>query len=100
MNKIRSGTAAKILAELDAAKSAFVGRSGLEAWEKETIIRFSAGEDDAYIFTYQRGWQNRLKKLGAKEIMDNGFGAKEFVVDKVWVRMPLPPRKGKKSNDD
>ena len=57
--------------------------------ERETIIRFDEEDDEATIFTYLKSWQNHLeKKLGLKPIMDNGFGGKEYKIDKSRIRPP------------
>ena len=63
--------------------------------EKETIILFSEDDEEATIFTYLKSWQNHLeKKLGLKPVFDNGFGGKEYKVDKSRIK---PPRKKKNS---
>ena len=60
--------------------------------EKETIINFNEGEGTAYIFTYNKGWQKHLEqKLGLKPVMDNGFGGKEYEIDKKRIRPPRAP---------
>lgn len=66
----------------------------LSKYEQETIINFNREDDKASIFTYDRAWQRQLeRKLGAKPIMDNGMGGKEYLVDKGRVRMPQPKRR-------
>ncbi len=66
----------------------------LSKYEQETIINFNREEDKAYIFTYEKAWQRQLeRRLGAKPIMDNGMGGKEYLVDKERVRMPQPKRR-------
>lgn len=64
----------------------------LSNYEKETIINFNKAEDVAYIFTYEKTWQQHLeKKLGLKPTMDNGFGGKEYEIDKRRIRPPRAP---------
>ena len=67
-------------------------RKGLSRYEQETIINFNKAEDTAYIFTYEKTWQRHLeKRLGLKPTMDNGFGGKEYVIDKRRIRPPRAP---------
>lgn len=66
----------------------------LSKYEQETIINFNKEEKVAYIFTYEKTWQKHLeKKLGLKPVMDNGFGGKEYKIDKSRIKMPRTPRK-------
>jgi len=66
----------------------------LSNYEKETIITFNKAEDIAYIFTYDKTWQKHLeKKLGLKPTMDNGFGGKEYEIEKRRIRPPRAPVK-------
>ena len=66
----------------------------LSNYEQETIINFNKGEDVAYIFTYEKTWQQHLeKRLGLKPTMDNGFGGKEYEIDKKRIRPPRTPVK-------
>ena len=61
----------------------------LSAYEQETIISFNRAEDIAHIFTYEKTWQKHLeKRLGLKPVMDNGFGGKEYEVEKKRIRPP------------
>jgi hypothetical protein len=61
----------------------------LHDFEKETIIVFNKEEAEASIFTYEKRWQAHLEKnLGLKPIFDNGFGAKEYLIDKKRIKMP------------
>ena len=63
-------------------------------YEKETIINFNEGEPLASIFTYSKVWQKHLeKKLGLKPILNNGFGGKEYEIDKKRIRPPFAPKK-------
>jgi hypothetical protein len=60
--------------------------------EQETIITFNKSEPVAYIFTYEKIWQKHLeKKLGLKPIMENGFGGKEYEIEKKRIRPPRAP---------
>lgn len=44
------------------------------------------------MFTYNKAWQKHLeKKLGLKPTMNNGFGGKEYEVDKKRIRPPRAP---------
>jgi hypothetical protein len=62
------------------------------SYEQETIINFNKAEDTASIFTYEKAWQQHLeKKLGLKPTMDNGFGGKEYEIDKKRIRPPRAP---------
>ena len=64
----------------------------LSSYEQETINKFNKGEAVAYIFTYEKTWQQHLeKKLGLKPIMDNGFGGKEYEIEKKRIRPPRAP---------
>ena len=64
----------------------------LSAYEQETIISFTKAEDIAHIFTYERKWQKHLeRKLGLKPLMDNGFGGKEYEIEKKKIRPPRAP---------
>lgn len=63
-------------------------------YEQETIIVFNKEDELASIFTYERTWQVHLeKKLGLKPIMENGFGGKEYEIDKKRIKMPRVPVK-------
>jgi len=64
----------------------------LSAYEQETIISFNKAEDIAHIFTYEKTWQKHLEgKLGLKPVMDNGFGGKEYEIEKKRIRPPRAP---------
>jgi len=66
----------------------------LTNYEQETIINFNKAEDIAYIFTYEKTWQQHLeKKLGLKPVMDNGFGGKEYELPKSRIKPPRVPRR-------
>jgi len=67
-------------------------RCKLPSYEQETIINFNKAEDMAHIFTYEKTWQQHLeKRLGLKPTMDNGFGGKEYEIDKKRIRPPRAP---------
>jgi len=58
-------------------------RRRLSNYEQETIINFNKDEAIAHIFTYEKTWQQHLeKRLGLKPTMDNGFGGREYEIDK------------------
>lgn len=61
--------------------------------EKETIINFDETSNPASIFTYNKTWQRHLEKIGLQPIMDNGFGGKEYRIDKKRIPMPRAPKK-------
>ncbi len=67
-------------------------RRRLSNYEQETIINFNKDEAIAHIFTYEKTWQQHLeKRLGLKPTMDNGFGGKEYEIDKKRIRPPRAP---------
>ena len=69
-------------------------RRGLSAYEQETIINFNKEESIASIFTYEKTWQKHLEqRLGLKPVMDNGFGGKEYQLNKKLIRPPRAPVK-------
>jgi len=58
-------------------------RRRLSNYEQETIINFNKDEAIAHNFTYEKTWQQHLeKRLGLKPTMDNGFGGREYEIDK------------------
>ena len=66
----------------------------LTSYDQETIINFNKEEKIAYIFTYEKTWQQHLeKKLGLKPLYDNGFGGREYEIDKKRIKPPRVPRK-------
>lgn len=68
-------------------------RHGVSALEQETIINFNKGEDTASIFTYEVTWQQHIeKRFGIKPIKDNGFGGREYIIDKKRIRKPVPKK--------
>jgi hypothetical protein len=66
----------------------------LTSYEQETIINFNKDENIAYIFTYEKTWQQHMeKKLGIKPTEDNGFGGRSYELPKKMIRPPRVPRK-------
>jgi len=64
----------------------------LSAYEQETIISFNKEENIAHVFTYEKTWQKHLeKRLGLKPVMDNGFGGKDYEIEKRRIRPPRAP---------
>jgi len=62
--------------------------------ERETIITFDETPAKAVIFTYNKTWQQHLeKKLGLKPVMNNGYGGREYHIDKNRIRPPRSPVK-------
>ena len=62
--------------------------------DKETVIRFDETPGKGVIFTYNKTWQSHLeKKLGLKPVWENGYGGKEYEIDKKRIPMPRAPRK-------
>jgi len=69
-------------------------RHRLSNYEQETIINFNKDEAIARIFSYEKTWQQHLeRRLGLKPTMDNGFGGKEYEIDKRRIRPPRAPVK-------
>ena len=67
-------------------------RRKLSNYEQETIINFNKDEAIAHIFTYEKTWQQHLeKRLGLKPTMDNGFGGREYEIDKKRIKPPRVP---------
>jgi hypothetical protein len=57
--------------------------------EQETIITFDKTHNKAVIFTYEITWQKHLEKnLGLLATLDNGFGGKQYEIDKDRIKMP------------
>jgi len=66
----------------------------LSASEQESIINWNKEEKTARIFTYEKTWQQHLeKKLGLKPLYDNGFGGREYEIDKKRIPKPRAPKK-------
>ncbi len=64
-------------------------KRSLSLYEQETIINFNKDEKMASIFTYEKTWQEHLeKKLGLRPFMDNGYGGKEYKIEKSRIRPP------------
>ena len=64
----------------------------LTRYELETVINFNEEQKTARIFTYNKGWQNHMEKLGIKPELVNDFGGKGYTIPKNWIRKPLPKR--------
>jgi len=65
----------------------------VERFEKETIINWNQEDNKAYIFTYDKGFQQHMKKLGCKPVGNNRHGAKSYEIPKNWVPLPRKKRK-------
>lgn len=65
----------------------------LDKSEQETIINFNKEGKEAHIFTYEKTWQRHMEgKLGLKPISVNGFGGREYAIDKQRIKMPRASR--------
>jgi len=65
----------------------------LSRQEKETCITFNEGDDTASVFTYKRAFQRTLEQtFGVEPTVDNGYGGKEYILPKRWIRCPRAPR--------
>lgn len=66
----------------------------LTRYEQETVVNFNKADEVAYIFTYEKSWQQHLEgKLGLNPVMDNGFGGKEYELPKNRIKPPKAPRR-------
>lgn len=62
----------------------------LTKYEQETTINYNREEKVAYIYTCDASLQRHLEgKLRLKSVKDNGFGGKEYVIDKKCIRKPM-----------
>jgi len=62
--------------------------------EQETIIVFNETNEPASIFTYSKVWQKHLEqRLKLKPIDINGFGGREYQIDKKRIKPPRVPKK-------
>lgn len=69
-------------------------RGRLRPEERETTINFNESKESAHIFTYNKAWQKRLEQgLGLTPTMNNGFGGREYDIDKKRIPMPRAPKK-------
>lgn len=60
--------------------------------EKETIICFNEAERTANVFTYNKKWQKHFEnKLNIKAEYENGFGGKEYSIEKERIKLPRVP---------
>ena len=65
----------------------------LTRYEKETIINFNEGENEAYIFTYNKKWQRHLETVMLlKPEETNDVGGKTYILPKDRIRLPQPKR--------
>jgi len=66
----------------------------LTRYEQETIINFNKEEKVAYIFTYEKSWQQHIeKRFKVKPVSTNHFGGKEYVLPKDRIRKPFPQKR-------
>ena len=66
----------------------------LQPEERETIICFNAKDKMASVFTYDKAWQKHLEqRLKLKPIDINGFGGREYQIDKKRIKPPRVPKK-------
>lgn len=66
---------------------------GLSRYEQETIINFNKAEDIAYVFTYEKTWQQHIeRRLKIEPFLDNGKGGKEYKIPKSRISKPRAPR--------
>ena len=65
----------------------------MERCEKETIINWNQQDSKAYIFTYDRGFQQHMEKLGYKPVARNHHGAKSYEIPKNLIPLPRKKRK-------
>ncbi len=66
----------------------------LTGYEQETIIVFNKEVKIFYISTSEHKWQKDLeKKLGLKPVTDNGYGGREYQLDKKLMKPPRAPRR-------
>jgi len=63
------------------------------AAERETVIQFDDASDFAVIYTHHERWRNRLDRLGALRLDDNGHGGATYHVPRSWIGLPRKPRK-------
>ncbi len=68
----------------------------LTSHEKETIIVFNETNELAHVFTYNKAWQKHMEQtLGLKPTRNNGYGGKEYDIDKSRIKMPRQKRAGR-----
>lgn len=66
----------------------------LQPEERETIICFNAKDKMASVFTYDKVWQRHLEeRLKLKPVDVNGFGGREYQIDKKRIKPPRVPKK-------
>ena len=58
-------------------------------WERETIINFCDGEDEADVYTFNERWQHRIEnKLHIQPYENHESGAKSYRIPKKAVQLP------------
>lgn len=63
------------------------------SWERETIINFCEGEDEADVYTYNERWINRLEKvLKLTPYAVNADGGKSYKLSKKLLKLPTAKR--------
>jgi len=68
--------------------------ANLTSEEQETVITFDESPGKAIIFTFNKSWQRHLEKnLGLVAEYDNGYGGREYLIDKGRIKPPRAPRK-------
>jgi len=69
----------------------------LSPFEKETIINFNKGEEEASIFTYEKTWQKHLEtRFGIKPDFTNSAGGRSYTINKNRIMKPRAPLSKKK----
>lgn len=77
----------------------------LSPQERETVILFNEGDTIATIYTYNRAWQNNLKKKVVEhpdtfKLLSSQNGVMEFECPKKYISPPRSPREGRKLTDE
>jgi hypothetical protein len=65
----------------------------LSSVERETIILYNEGSDEAEVWTYRQSLIRKLKEAGLVPVRTDKHGGVGFKVPKRWVKVS-PPRKG------
>ena len=74
-----------------------VTNRNLSPFEKETIINFNKGEEEASIFTYEKTWQKHLEtRFNIKPVLVNNYGGKSYIINKNRIMKPRAPLSKKK----
>jgi len=69
----------------------------MDKQEMETILIFNEADDNANLYTYNKGWQEHMEKLGVKAYAKHGQ-ARTYLFPKAWVQTPLAHRAGKRGD--